>query len=120
MEYEKIILEMLDRIKVLEEEVTAIKGENEAPKDTFSDNKITVSKKYRRLTDMLINSNSKSVTLTFNEIEKIIGFTLPESSRKHRAFWAHTTTHSIAHGWMAAGYKVLDVNMTAETVVFER
>ena len=121
MEYDKIILELLDRIKKLEAEVEQLKGgsRSEIEPDP-SAKKIKLSKKYRRLTEALKNSNSASVMYEFSEIEKIIGFSLPDSAYVHRAFWANTDTHSIAHGWLAAGYKVADVNLTEEKVVFER
>lgn len=119
MEYDRIILEMLDRIKKLETEVELLKKGDNSAKETPTDG-IRISKKYRKLTDALLNANAKTVTLTFDEIERIIEGTLPDSARIHRAFWANTMTHSIAHGWLAAGYKVVDADLTAERVVFER
>lgn len=121
MEYDKIILELLDRIKKLEAEVERLKGSSctEIEPDA-SAKKIKMSKKYRRLTEALKNSNSASVMYEFCEIERILGFSLPDSAYIHRAFWANTDTHSIAHGWLAAGYKVADVNLAEEKVVFEK
>ena len=118
MDYDRIIIEMLDRIKTLEDEVAIIKGSI----NTF-DKKIDAaksSKKYRRLTELLANSEGKPVSLSFKQIEDIIGFPLPDSAREHRAFLANTTSHSIALSWLSVGYKTVDVNLSSELVVFEK
>ena len=56
----------------------------------------------------------------FGDIEKAIGFSLPDSAREHRAFWANTTTHSIALSWLSVGYKTVDVDLEKEIIVFEK
>ena len=118
MDYDRIIIEMLDRIKTLEDEVAMIKVSTNT-----SDKKMDTaksSKKYRRLTELLANSEGKPVSLSFKQIEEIIGFPLPDSAREHRAFWANTTSHSIALSWLSVGYKTVDVNLSSELVVFEK
>ena len=121
MNYDKIILEMLDRIKALEDQIKELNGKTLSEQPSQNDiTQMKASKKYRRLSELLDGSDSKSVTLTFNEIEKIVGFTLPESAREHRAFWANTTTHSIALSWLSVGYKTVDVDIINEIIVFER
>ena len=121
MDYDRIILEMLDRIKTLEEQMAELRGNAGTVSNDQSDKtEIKASKKYRRLTELLDASHERTVSLTFDEIEKTIGFSLPGSAREHRAFWANTTTHSIALSWLSIGYKTVDVNMNMETVVFER
>ncbi len=119
MEYDRIILEMLDRIKTLEDEVAALKN-GSSRESVIIEERIKISKKYRKLTETLRKADSDIVSMSFGEIESIIEDALPNSARNHRAFWANTTTHSIAHGWLAAGYKVVDVNMISQTVVFEK
>jgi hypothetical protein len=46
--------------------------------------------KYRPLGDYLVKQNEVSVSLTFQEIEQILGFTLPLSAYNHRAWWANS------------------------------
>lgn len=117
MEYEKLLLSMVERITSLEERVAVLENksgliqENESTKG---------SKKYRYLSEYLSNSNSKSVTLSFSEIENILQFKLPESARNHRPFWANTTTHSVALSWLSVGYETTSVNMEQEMVSFEK
>lgn len=122
MEYDKIILELLSRIKKLEETVASIQSnilkENEIAVATSEETK--GSKKYQALTDFLVNSKDDSVELKFSQIEQILGFSLPESARKHRAFWANTTTHSIANSWLCCEFETEDIDMDKEMVTFSK
>ena len=118
MDYDRIILEMLDRIKSLEDEVATLKNNSG---NKLNGNKTTkYSKKYRRLTELLTNAEGKPVSISFSKIENILGFSLPDSAREHRAFWANTTTHSIALSWLSVGYKTVDVDIENEIIVFEK
>ena len=59
---------------------------------------------------------------SFGEIEAILGFSLPASARRHQAWWANQkggSGHSHARAWQGAGWRTRDVNLVAETVVFE-
>ena len=120
MEYDRIILEMLDRIKALEDEVALLKGGSSLCETKPSTKPIKCGKKYRRLAGLLEELGEKTISLTFSQIEKAVGFSLPESARLYREFWANTTTHSIALSWLSVGYKTVDVNLANETVAFER
>lgn len=57
------------------------------------------------------------LTLTFQEIDALVDG-LPNSSRKHRAWWANDATHSQARAWLAAGRQVINVNLRSERVTF--
>ena len=60
---------------------------------------------------------------TFSEIEKILGFALPESARLRRPWWANTGMkggHSQAMAWELAGWKTSQVDMEGEKLVFVR
>ena len=120
MDYDRIILELLDRIKILEDEVSVIKAQSCYLHNVTEQKEIKSSKKYRRLTEWLASTNEKTVSITFSQIESLIGFPLPNSARAYREFWANTTTHSIALSWLSIGYKTVDVNLDTETIVFER
>lgn len=76
--------------------------------------------KYIGLTNYLKNKTISSIIMSFSEIEKQIGDTLPESAYKHRAFWSNTHTHSVAFGWLEAGYKTISVDFKNQQVAFER
>jgi CBS domain-containing protein len=62
------------------------------------------------------------VTLTFSEIEQIIGGErLPDSARKHRTWWANdAVSHLHSQQWLNAGWRVAGLSMTDERVTFAR
>ena len=142
MDYNNIILELLDRIKTLENKVSVldtrlsnitINNNNGNEESTFeinneddenykieykSRNDKLAGDKYIKLTNYLKSSNENCVKLTFSEIEAILGFSLKESARKYRANWSNTTTISLPCSWIKAGYKVAFVDMANEIVEF--
>lgn len=116
MDYNRIILELMHRISILEDKVEKL---NE-PDGKQKSEPITVGKKYRYLADYLHSSVNDSVRLSFNEIERILNDSLPGSAYKHKAFWANTDSHSIALSWLSVGYQTIEVNMDEKYVVFEK
>lgn len=77
--------------------------------------------KYSTLAKYLSSLPDYEVSLSFKEIEKILGFILPESAKKLRSWWANDRTHSqYKLGWGAAGYVVYDVDFDREIVKFRR
>ena len=56
----------------------------------------------------------------FSEIERVLGFGLPPSARRHRAWWENSESHSQARAWLAAGWRVDTVDMDAEIVTLRR
>ena len=121
MEYSQVILEMLERIKVLENKVKVLEDISENTptsqlQATVQLNK--VSTKYRGLAEYLLSSNESRITLSYSQIENILGFTLPDTARKFKhSYWANTETHSYASSWMAVGYKTR-VDTESDTVTF--
>ncbi len=109
MEYSQVILEMLERIKVLENKVKALEEKIEtvaAPQPKTVSRLEKVSMKYRGLAEYLLLSNETDVTLSYSQIEEILGFPLPNTARKFKqSYWANTNTHSYASSWMNVGYK---------------
>lgn len=76
--------------------------------------------KYIGLIEYLLNKKVNSIIMSFNEIEEQIGGSLPDSAYKHRAFWSNTNSHSVAFGWLEAGYKTISVDFENQRVTFER
>lgn len=119
MDYDKIILDLLNRIVTLEEKVAKLESSvNSAPSE--NPELPSGSKKYRFLSDYLYESNQSRVKLTYAEIEKILKFRLPDSAATHRAFWANTTSHSIALSWLSVNYSVVEVSLENQYIVFEK
>ena len=60
---------------------------------------------------------------TFREIERVLGFALPDSARIHRPWWANQGErggHSHALAWEMAGWRTSQVDMADEKLVFVR
>lgn len=59
---------------------------------------------------------------SFEEIEDILGFQLPPSARRHRAWWGNSCrgNHSQAAGWIGAGWEIRDIDLRQEKVRLER
>lgn len=59
------------------------------------------------------------ITVTFDEVEEILGFDLPKSARKYRPWWANDQSHSHAvDGWLKVGWKTDNVDIQDERVEF--
>lgn len=64
--------------------------------------------KYELLEKYLSNCNEEEIHLTFSDIERIIGDSLPASATKHDQWWENIgdgpNRHSQAYAWYNAGY----------------
>lgn len=78
--------------------------------------------KYSALSQHLSTLSANSASLTFSEIEEIIGDQLPSSAFKHHAWWANESdgTHTWAHLWQAAGWQKDSVDFERQIVSFRR
>jgi hypothetical protein len=79
--------------------------------------------KYAPLYRRLLKLPGTEWRATFAEIEKVLGFKLPDSARIHRPWWANQGErggHSHALAWEMAGWKTSQVDMANESLVFVR
>src|SRR3954470_20172991 len=78
--------------------------------------------KYEPLGRRLHAEPDLEVTMSFSELERLLGFPLPASARRHRPWWGNQTGagHSQARGWQDAGWQVWKVDLDAERVTFRR
>jgi len=60
------------------------------------------------------------VTLSFVEIEGIIGDNLPFGAMRSREWWTNTSRTSQGQAWLNVGWKVQDVDLNKKTVTLER
>lgn len=123
MDYNSIIIELLDRIKRLEEKVSSLEnciGKLQAEEAVLHEKPKFGGQKYRALTNYLKNSCEEQIKLSFKEIEQILGFNLPPCAYNNRANWANSTSQSLARSWLKVGYKTIEVNLKQEYVVFEK
>jgi len=81
--------------------------------------------KYDPLCEFLkeLPSDVQERTLSFRQIESILGFALPASARRHRAWWSNPSSrghHSHAQAWLAADWEVDTVDQRDEWVRLRR
>ncbi len=61
------------------------------------------------------------VTMSFQEIERKLGFLLPASARRHQAWWANSRgTHVQSAAWLDAGWTTSALDLGGERVTFVR
>ena len=77
--------------------------------------------KYAPLHEFLRSKKGSEWRTTFNDLEEILGFELPDSAHIHRPWWANQGEgggHSHALSWQMAGWKTSQVDFGNETLVF--
>ena len=74
--------------------------------------------KYRPLTDFFERLEKYSVTLDIDEIEEILGFTLPKASRFSSFWYRKENYRSIASTWTSAGYKIRRLDLDKRRITF--
>lgn len=80
---------------------------------------MTEGTKYHPLFEHLLFSGQGRISMTFSEIEKVIGRSLPPSARQREEWWSNSPSgHSQARAWMRASYRASQVNLANETVDF--
>lgn len=77
--------------------------------------------KYEPLHDYLYETGGDAVPMGFSEIEHVLGFGLPPSSRTQRAWWSNNPSNNVmTKAWLNAGFETANVDMEGETLVFKR
>lgn len=75
--------------------------------------------KYDPLAQYLRNHPENTLTLSFLELEQILGFSLPSSAYTYRQWWQNGG-HSQSDAWMHSGFLVDTVSFSRKTVTFCR
>ncbi len=79
--------------------------------------------KYEPLTKFLCEEckDKDYVEMTFDKIEDVIGEKLPDSVRRHRAFWSNNEHNNVmTKAWLKAGFRSACVDMKAGKLTFRR
>jgi hypothetical protein len=75
--------------------------------------------KYNVLTEHLRAKGGAKVAMSFTDIERLLGFPLPASSRKHRAWWSNNPSNSVmTKAWLDAQYRSAEVDLEHERLMF--
>jgi hypothetical protein len=77
--------------------------------------------KYDPLGTFLAGRPDDEIPLSFGEVERILGFRLPDSARNWPAWWSNNPgTHVGVRVWRDAGWKTSRVDLGSERVTFVR
>jgi hypothetical protein len=68
--------------------------------------------KYNTLYSFLRDTDDEEVELSFEQIEEVLGFSLPASAWKHRSWWANDISHTQAKAWLLAEWVIDTVEMS--------
>lgn len=76
--------------------------------------------KYKALSEFLYESWDKRIILSYEQLEDVLGFSLPASAHNlPQSYWANTEYHTYAKSWLKLGYKA-KVDTENKKVIFER
>lgn len=77
--------------------------------------------KYAPLGDFLAHQLKSELRLGFDEVERILGASLPRSAYEHQAWWANNPEgHSHCRSWHDVGWRTEGLNLSGRSVVFAR
>ena len=77
--------------------------------------------KYEPLPQFLSSRSISTCRMSFEQIERVLGFKLPKSAYEHEAWWSNNASgHSHARAWLSAGWRTQDVDLKARKVTFQR
>jgi hypothetical protein len=78
--------------------------------------------KYDPLKHHLASQSWSEVTMTFAEVEAVLGAKLPRSAYTHAAWWANESegSHVQAKAWLDAGFETADVDKISHKLTFKR
>jgi len=79
--------------------------------------------KYDPVREYLIRSGQPTVSMSFDELGKLVSGGLPRSAYTYQAWWANEMApkmHVQKHAWMAAGYKVDHYDLGTQRVRFRK
>ena len=76
--------------------------------------------KFEPLSSYLQLKKPQRITLTFCEVEDILGFCLCPSARKHGAYWHLSKTHMLPQAWDSVGYVLESLDMSKQMITLIR
>lgn len=79
--------------------------------------------RYNAIGKRLAAVDGDTVTITFDEFERLVGGPLPDSARQYSAWWSNSrsdTSHSWANEWLHNGWETTRVNVNDSAITFRR
>ena len=84
------------------------------------DNEEPSGEKFSEIKKYLKSCGKSKISLTFAEVENIIGTELCRSAYTYPVYWKPSKTHTMANTIVAAGYEVISVDLTSEKIDLEK
>jgi DNA-binding transcriptional regulator YiaG len=81
---------------------------------------VNESSRYYLLYNYLRHSEADEVQFSFAQIEALLGTGLPPSARAKRAWWSNRASGAQAAAWMTTRYRVVAIDLQAESVTFRK
>jgi DNA-binding transcriptional regulator YiaG len=78
--------------------------------------------KYYRLFQTLQASNQPEITLTIEQIAKLVDGELSPNAHRKRAWWSNRDSPSAvqAQAWIQAGYHTAEIDLPNQTIIFRK
>lgn len=78
--------------------------------------------KYQPLYDFLKRQTADQVSLTFAELEELLGFPLPNSAYTYSVWWTSSSGHTQTQSWLRAGFDTVNPGaaVRTRTITFQR
>jgi hypothetical protein len=76
--------------------------------------------KYKPLSNHLAGRKGNFWRAGFDELEEVLGFSLPKSASDSAAWWANDSEKSHSRAWLDAGWRVESVDRSSKVALFER
>jgi hypothetical protein len=77
--------------------------------------------KYRPLIDFLRSHRGEKLSVSFEELERVLGTKLPASAFKYPAWWSNNPSNNVmTKAWLDAGWVTSDVDLSGRRLVFRR
>ncbi|MFR0960283.1 DUF4268 domain-containing protein [Streptococcus salivarius] len=102
---------MIDKCDELSNALVQVGEMDEEPKE---------KDKFSKLNQYLENCGKTELTLTFTDIEAIIGCNLCKSAYNYSAYWTPSPTHTMPNAILAAGFKVVSVDLHSNTLLLRK
>jgi len=76
--------------------------------------------KYAPLREFLVAQNADHISMSFDEIESVLGLPLP-ASKQYPAWWSNNPSNNpMTREWLEAGFETESVNVGSGKLVFRR
>lgn len=76
--------------------------------------------KFSKLKQYLENYEKTELTLTFADIEAIIGYPLCKSAYNYSAYWSPSPAHTMTNTILTAGFKIVSVDLASKLLLLQK